>query len=98
MGATTWRQALLEQLSALELTLIIGRYAIDWHLPHYKKMRLSDVIQTVNQEASNIFVLPYPSPRNNIWLSQHPWFETQVLPRLKAKVAQLSFTQVKHGE
>jgi uracil-DNA glycosylase len=30
--------------------------------------------------------LPYPSPRNNIWLKAHPWFAVDVLPVLQARV------------
>ncbi|RLA11311.1 MAG: uracil-DNA glycosylase family protein, partial [Gammaproteobacteria bacterium] len=31
--------------------------------------------------------LPHPSPRNNSWLSKNPWFETDLLPALKRRVA-----------
>ena len=33
--------------------------------------------------------LPHPSPRNNIWLKKNPWFEGELLPPLRARVAQL---------
>jgi len=35
--------------------------------------------------------LPHPSPRNNIWLKKNPWFEKQLVPRLKEKVKELIF-------
>ena len=31
--------------------------------------------------------LPHPSWRNNSWLKKNPWFETDVLPVLRAEVA-----------
>jgi uracil-DNA glycosylase len=31
--------------------------------------------------------LPHPSPRNQIWLKRNPWFEQDVLPSLKDRVA-----------
>jgi len=33
--------------------------------------------------------LPHPIPRNNRWLKQNPWFETELLPELKTRVNQL---------
>jgi uracil-DNA glycosylase len=33
--------------------------------------------------------LPHPSPRNNIWLSKNPWFEEEVVPVLRERVAEV---------
>lgn len=33
--------------------------------------------------------LPHPSPRNNIWLSKNPWFEKELLPVLRRRVAKI---------
>ncbi|MDA8917277.1 uracil-DNA glycosylase family protein [Flavobacteriaceae bacterium] len=33
------------------------------------------------------FVLPHPSPRNNIWQAKNTWFKTHVLPHLKTSIA-----------
>ncbi|MGD8419318.1 MAG: uracil-DNA glycosylase family protein, partial [Gammaproteobacteria bacterium] len=33
--------------------------------------------------------LPHPSPRNNRWLKRNPWFETDLLPELRARVSQI---------
>ncbi|NUN62197.1 MAG: uracil-DNA glycosylase family protein, partial [Burkholderiaceae bacterium] len=34
-----------------------------------------------------LLALPHPSPRNNGWLRQNPWFEAELLPELRARVA-----------
>ncbi|MDY0107075.1 MAG: uracil-DNA glycosylase family protein, partial [Giesbergeria sp.] len=34
-----------------------------------------------------LLALPHPSPRNNGWLHQNPWFEAELLPELRARVA-----------
>ncbi len=31
--------------------------------------------------------LPHPSPRTNIWLRRHPWFEAEVIPALRRRVS-----------
>ena len=35
------------------------------------------------------FVLPHPSPRNNIWQAKNEWFKRDVLPELKAVVSEV---------
>jgi len=37
--------------------------------------------------------LPHPSPRNQPWFKQHPWFEGEVLPMLRERVGRL----LRHG-
>jgi uracil-DNA glycosylase len=33
--------------------------------------------------------LPHPSPRNQLWLRRNPWFEREVLPVLRRRVARI---------
>ena len=33
--------------------------------------------------------LPHPSPRNRLWLRKNAWFEAEVLPLLRERVAQI---------
>ena len=40
---------------------------------------------------TDIICLPHPSPRNQIWLKKHPWFETDTLPYLKTKLDALKY-------
>jgi uracil-DNA glycosylase len=35
-----------------------------------------------------VLPLPHPSPRNNLWLRRNPWFEAEVLPALRQRVAE----------
>lgn len=85
--AETWRHDLLNQLSNIELTLVIGQYAMAWHLPASKeKMNLTEIVMSWEDYAPAIFPLPHPSPRNNIWLKKNPWFEKELLPQLQHRV------------
>jgi uracil-DNA glycosylase len=36
-----------------------------------------------------VLPLPHPSPRNNIWLKRNTWFEKEVLPPLRQRIADL---------
>ena len=87
--AVHWRQHLLSHLPHIQLTIIIGQYAIDWHLGSNKKTNVTETVRQWQDYGPNYFILPHPSPRNNLWLRQNPWFEQDVLPPLKQSVAKL---------
>jgi len=35
-----------------------------------------------------VMPLPHPSPRNIAWFKRNPWFEADMLPTLRERVAQ----------
>ena len=88
--ALAWRAQLLSHLKHLELTVVIGQYALDHHLPGTGGAAGGSVTQTVQgwrNHGPQTMPLPHPSPRNNIWLKRNPWFELDLLPVLRARVA-----------
>lgn len=87
--AVTWRQRLLDHLPKIELTLVIGRYAIDWHLPQCARQPVTRVVAGWQDFWPGCLPMPHPSPRNNRWLKTNPWFEADIVPRLQKRVAQL---------
>ena len=84
--ARTWRKKLLDELSQISLTLVIGQYAQSWHLGQSPRQSLTDTVKAWNELVPGVIPLPHPSPRNNMWLKKNPWFEQDVLPELKAAV------------
>ncbi|MGJ5617864.1 uracil-DNA glycosylase family protein [Sulfitobacter sp. MF3-043] len=87
--APAWRDSILEILDGIELTLVIGRYAIDWHLPEYSGRTVTDAVRSWVDVWPKNLILPHPSPRNNGWLKTNPWFETDVVPTLQERAKQL---------
>lgn len=85
--APLWRQHFLSALENIQLTLVIGQYARDWHLPAAKSRTLTDTVRSFESFGAGIVPLPHPSPRNNIWLKKNPWFALDVLPALAERVA-----------
>lgn len=86
--ATTWRRQLLDRLTHIELTLVLGQYAQQWHLDN-RKLSLTERVKDWRAGLPEMLPLPHPSPRNNRWLRQNPWFESEVLPALQARVSRL---------
>ncbi len=84
--AATWRKPLLARLNNLRLTLVIGQYALAWHLPE-ETGPLTAIVQGWKKHWPETVPLPHPSPRNNIWLRRNPWFERELLPVLRKQVS-----------
>ena len=84
--AEAWRIPLMKQLKQVELTVVIGQYAIAWHLPEVRAKSVTEVVQNWRDHWPEKIVLPHPSPRNNIWLKKNPWFEGELLPPLRERV------------
>lgn len=87
--ADLWRDQLLAMMPKIELTLVIGQYAIAWHLPEAKKESLTNTVKTWKAYWPNQLPLPHPSPRNNIWLKKNEWFEGDIIPPLQKRVKSL---------
>ena len=86
--AETWHADLLPQLKQLQLTLVIGRYAMAYHLPDFNGS-VTDAVMNWQAYWPLCLPLPHPSPRNQRWLKQNPRFEHEILPLLRQRVADI---------
>jgi uracil-DNA glycosylase len=84
--ATTWREKIMRELPAVTLTVMIGQYAMEWHLGPRGRATLTDAVRAWREFAPTLWPMPHPSPRNNIWLKKNPWFAREVLPELRKQV------------
>ena len=85
--AARWREQLLGYLTQVRLTILVGRYAINWHLRPCKADTLTDVVKKWRHYAPKTIPLPHPSPRNTQWLSRNPWVKKEIVPYLQKRVA-----------
>ncbi len=85
--AQTWRAPIIEGLSDIRLTVLIGGYAQNWHLGG--KMSVTERVKAWRDLAPDVFCLPHPSWRNTAWLKKNPWFETETVPALQARVKEV---------
>ena len=93
--AETWRERLFHRLPNLELILLVGQYAQAWHLD--RAVAAGGLTKTVGRwrdvyrsnDLPRLMPMPHPSWRNNAWLKRNPWFELDLLPALRADVAQI---------
>ncbi|MGI9488961.1 MAG: uracil-DNA glycosylase family protein [Geminicoccaceae bacterium] len=87
--APAWRAKLLAVMPKIRLTVVIGRYALAYHLATSAKPTLTETVRDFRDYMPDCFPLPHPSPRNRPWLKRHPWFEAEVIPALQMKVAEI---------
>lgn len=85
--AQLWHKRLLTQLNRVELIIVVGGYAQDWHFND--KLSVTQRVSNWSDYWPAMIPLPHPSPRNNIWLRRNPWFEEQVVPQMQERVAEL---------
>jgi len=85
--ARVWRQRVLAQFENIQLTVLVGKYAHDWHLGH--KMSVWSRVAEWESYAPSVFPLPHPSWRNTAWMRKHEWFENTVLPELRGRVQEV---------
>ena len=84
--APLWHSRLLDELPDLQLKLLVGKYAQDYYLGT-RRQSLADTVRQFRQYLPEFFPLPHPSPRNIRWFRNHPWFQSEVLPALQARVS-----------
>lgn len=87
--AEKWRKRLISQLTKIELTIVIGQYAQDWHLQEKRERNLTETVKQWQKYWPNTLPLPHPSPRNNLWLKKNPWMTKEVIPALQERVKEL---------
>lgn len=85
--AKTWRRDALSMVPDVRLTVLIGGYAMRWHLPDFTSV--TQAVRDHDTHPAGTFALPHPSWRNTGWLKKNPWFEEEVLPRLRAAVTEV---------
>lgn len=82
--ADTWHQQVMEHLSDIRLTVLVGGHAHRWHMG--TRAGVTETVRTWRNHAPTLFPLPHPSWRNTGWLRKNPWFEADLLPVLRRAV------------
>lgn len=87
--APLWHHALLSKMKEVKLVLLVGKYAQDYYLKQQAKKNLTETVINYSQYLPNHFVLPHPSPRNNIWQAKNSWFKLEVIPELQNTIKEI---------
>ena len=87
--APLWHDPLMKNMPNLKLSILLGTYSQQYYLGKSKRNTLTETVKNFEEYLPEFLPLPHPSPRNRFWMISNPWFEAEVLPRLKQKVQKL---------
>jgi uracil-DNA glycosylase len=82
--APRWHARYRAFLPEIRLTLLVGSYAIRHYLGPGP---MTETVARWREFLPETFPLPHPSWRTVGWAKRHPWFEAELLPDLRARVA-----------
>ncbi|SFR10351.1 uracil-DNA glycosylase family protein [Poseidonocella sedimentorum] len=83
----TWHDRVMRSLPHLGLSVLVGGYAHRYHLG--VKTSVTDTVKGWRAHWPARIAVPHPSWRNTGWLRRNPWFETDILPALRQRVAEI---------
>lgn len=87
--APLWHPRLLPALPAIELILLVGMHAQAFHLGKNRKATMTETVRSWRGYGPKWLPLPHPSWRTTAWEKANPWFASDLLPALRARVAGL---------
>ena len=80
------RARAIAAMPQVRLTLLIGGHAQRWVLGPGP---VGAAVARWREAPAGVLPLPHPSWRNTAWLRRHPWFEAELVPELRRRVAAL---------
>ncbi|MEM1428567.1 MAG: uracil-DNA glycosylase family protein [Pseudomonadota bacterium] len=88
--AATWHAEALAFVGPVPLVVLVGGYAHRYHLGSAgARGGVTATVARWREHAPKVFPLPHPSWRNTAWLKKNPWMEAELLPVLRAHVAEV---------
>jgi len=86
--APLWHPPLRAALTGVRLTLLIGQYAQAHYLGDRRRRTMTETVAAWRDYLPDFLPLPHPSWRNTAWLKKNPWFESDLVPALRRRVAE----------
>lgn len=87
--AEEYHHEILDELTDIEMTLLIGMYSMDYYLKGKMKRNLTETVRSYEEYLPKYFPIVHPSPLNFRWQAKNPWFTEEVVPVLAERVAKI---------
>lgn len=87
--AEEYHREILDELTDIEMTLLIGKYSMDYYLKGKMKRNLTETVRSYEEYLPKYFPIVHPSPLNFRWQAKNPWFAEEVVPVLAERVAKI---------
>ena len=87
--AEEYHKPILDELDNIELTILVGKYSMDYYLKGREKKNLTETVRCFDEYLPKYFPIVHPSPLNFRWQAKNPWFLKEVVPVLKKNVCEI---------
>jgi uracil-DNA glycosylase len=87
--APLWHPPLTALMPQVELVLLVGSHAQAWYLGKQRGRSMTGTVAAWRDYQQRFIPTPHPSWRNTGWLNRNPWFEAELVPELRRRVAGL---------
>ena len=87
--AEEYHREFLDELTNVEMTLLIGKYSMDYYLKGKMKRNLTETVRSYEEYLPKYFPIVHPSPLNFRWQAKNPWFMEEVVPVLAERVTKI---------
>lgn len=84
--ANEYHESILNELKNIELTILIGKYSMDYYLKGQMKKNLTETVRCFDEYLPRYFPIVHPSPLNFRWQAKNPWFIENVVLVLQKTV------------
>lgn len=87
--AEKWHSRLLDRMTEVKLTILVGAYAQKFYLAGQAKRDLTETVASYSEYLPKYFPLVHPSPLNFRWRKRNSWFAGEVIPALQRVVQEV---------
>ena len=87
--AQEYHGPILNELNNIELTILIGKYSMDYYLKGKTKKNLTETVRCFDEYLPEYFPIVHPSPLNFRWQAKNPWYIEDVVPVLKKTIRKI---------
>ena len=84
--APLWHKRLFPLMPKIELTLLVGSYAL---IAALGRGPMTPMVANWRAMLPARVPLPHPSWRSLLWERKHPWFRDELVPELRCRVAEV---------
>lgn len=83
--AELWHPRVLDRLTGVRLTILVGAYAQRHYLGSRRGATLTETVRRAG-EYRPLLPIVHPSPLTLGWQARNPWFDAEIVPLLRESV------------
>lgn len=87
--APLWHPQIMADLPSVQLTILAGEDAQRYYLHQNTEAEETTTLEHYREYLPQYFPIVHPSGHTNIWRTEHPWFDEDLVPALRKRVHEI---------